>query len=122
MTPTSGFLLSGMLVPMETRQMDRDTLVRRLRELLEPRPEVLEAYLFGSIALGRSQGHSDIDIAVFVAEEQCRKGPFGYRAELTTALMAGLGTDRIDVVVVNHAPPLLYHRVLRDGVGLFREI
>ena len=30
--------------------------------------------------------------------------------------MAGLGCNDIDVVVLNHAPPLLYHRVLRDGV------
>ena len=30
--------------------------------------------------------------------------------------MVALGTNAIDVVVLNTAPPLLYHRVLRDGV------
>ena len=30
--------------------------------------------------------------------------------------MAGLGYNDVDVVVLNRAPPLLYHRVLRDGV------
>ena len=33
-------------------------------------------------------------------------------------LMAGLGFNDVDVVVLNRAPPLLYHRVLRDGVRL----
>ena len=30
--------------------------------------------------------------------------------------MSGLGSNAVDVVVLNTAPPLLYHRVLRDGV------
>ena len=30
--------------------------------------------------------------------------------------MKALGRNDVDVVVLNHAPPLLYHRVLRDGV------
>ena len=32
--------------------------------------------------------------------------------------MAGLGLNDVDVVVLNRAPPLLYRRVLRDGVRL----
>lgn len=30
--------------------------------------------------------------------------------------MSGLRTNAIDVVILNRAPPLLYHRVLRDGI------
>jgi predicted nucleotidyltransferase len=103
---------------MRATEPKPDTLVDRLRVLLEPRVEVLEAYLFGSAVHGRAQRHSDIDVAVYVNEGRCGARPFGYRAELTTALMAGLGTDAIDTVILNHAPPLLYHRVLRDGVRL----
>ena len=29
--------------------------------------------------------------------------------------MSALGSNEIDVVVLNKAPPVLYHRVLRDG-------
>lgn len=29
---------------------------------------------------------------------------------------AALGTNAVDVAVLNRAPPLLYHRVLRDGI------
>lgn len=96
--------------------LDRETTRRRLAELLERRPEVLEAYLFGSLAQDRAQPHSDVDVAVHVSE--LPDAPFGYEAELAADLMSGLGESRVDVVLLNRAPPLLHHRVLRDGVRI----
>jgi len=96
----------------------KDLLAGRITAVLAARPEILEAYLFGSRARGEGQAHSDIDIAVFIDEGQIEPGPFGYRSELTSALMSGLGTNAVDVVVLNRAPPLVYHRVLRDGSRL----
>ena len=96
----------------------RDRLAERLARLLDPHPEVLEAYLFGSYARGQEQPHSDIDVAVYVDEARIDNSGFGYRARLTTDLMAGIGFNDVDVVLLNHAPPVLYHRVLRDGVRL----
>lgn len=93
-------------------------LVARLASALEPRAEILEAYLFGSHARGQARPDSDIDVAVYIDEERAEDGDWGYRAELATALMAALGEDDVDVVVLNRAPVLLYHRVLRDGVRL----
>ena len=89
-----------------------------LRDRLTQRPEILEAYLFGSYARGEAMAHSDLDVAVYVDRERLPPAPFGYAAGLVTDLMAGLGFNRIDVVVLNDAPPLLYHRVLRDGERL----
>ena len=91
-------------------------LVARLRRSIEPREEILEAYLFGSRARGDNHRGSDIDVAVYVDEARADAGRWGYAAELTTDLMAALGTNDVDVVLLNRAPPLLYHRVLRDGV------
>ena len=93
-------------------------LAERITAVLSARPEILEAYLFGSHARGAGQAHSDIDVAVFVDRERAEPSPFGYRSELTSALMSSLGTNNVDVVVLNDASPLLYHRVLRDGVRL----
>jgi uncharacterized protein len=90
-------------------------LEQRIAMALADRPEVLEAYLFGSHAVGRAQAHSDIDVAVYVDESKVRPGAFGYAAELTASLMQALASDRIDVTLLNRAPPVLYHRVLRDG-------
>jgi len=90
-------------------------LEHRIAGALEPRHEVLEAYLFGSHAAGKAQPHSDIDIAVHVDEPRAVRPGYGYAAELAAHLMAALGTNEIDVLVLNRAPPVLYHRVLRDG-------
>ena len=87
----------------------------RLVRALEQRPEVLEGYLFGSQAMGRAQSHSDIDVAVYVDTTNRSSTAYGYAAELTAHLMAALHSNEIDVVVLNRAPPVLYHRVLRDG-------
>ncbi|NOZ78356.1 MAG: nucleotidyltransferase domain-containing protein [Acidobacteria bacterium] len=103
---------------MSAQPTDVKALARRIAGVLEPRPEILEAYLFGSVARGDAQAHSDLDIAVYVDQSRCPDAPFGYRADLTTDFMAGLETNRVDVVVLNDAPPLLYHRVLRDGIRL----
>jgi predicted nucleotidyltransferase len=89
-----------------------------LRERLARRPEILEAYLFGSQARGEAAAHSDLDIAVYVDRDRLPPAPYGYAAGLIGELQAGLGLDRLDVVVLNDAPPLLYHRVLRDGERL----
>ena len=91
-------------------------LLTQLSEALAAREEILEAYLFGSRARGGARPDSDIDVAVYVDEACADDGHWGYQAELTTDLMAVLGTNEVDVVVLNKAPILLYHRVLRDGV------
>jgi predicted nucleotidyltransferase len=96
----------------DVRRMD---LEHRIAQALEPRGEVLEAYLFGSQATGRAQAHSDIDVAVYVSDPRAPGGGYGYAAELAAHLMRALGTNDVDVVVLNRAPPVLYHRVLRDG-------
>ena len=93
-------------------------LVERLTEALEPRGEILEAYLFGSRARGDDHRNSDIDVAVYIDEQRAPRSKWGYDAELITDLMGALGTNDIDVVLLNRADPLLYHRVLRDGVRL----
>ncbi len=107
----------------DTVSLDRDTLVARLAEALEPRPEVLEAYLFGSRGRGNAFTGSDIDVAVYIDRDRAEKalsgrGHWGYQAALISDLMLALETDAVDVVVLNDATPLLYHRVLRDGVRI----
>jgi predicted nucleotidyltransferase len=93
-----------------------DALLARVAAALEARGEILEAYVFGSHARGTPEPHSDVDVAVYVAEPAPPGSGYGYVADITTVLAGALGTSRVDVVVLNEAPPLLYHRVLRDGI------
>jgi hypothetical protein len=61
---------------------------------------------------------SDIDIAVYVDRDITPDRHSEYAAQLAAALMTALGRNDVEVVVLNDAPPLLYHRVLRDGIRL----
>ncbi|MDW8468946.1 MAG: nucleotidyltransferase domain-containing protein [Burkholderiales bacterium] len=94
-------------------------IASRIGAVLAERPEVLEAYLFGSQATGRAQAHSDVDVAVYLDESVPGASGWGRAAELASLVMSALGRNDVDVVVLNRAPPLLYHRVLRDGVRVF---
>lgn len=105
-------------MPQQVENLPVDELARRVSQTLAPRAEVLEAYLFGSHAVGAAQAHSDVDIAVYLDESRIPMSPYGFAAELGSALMAALGRNDVDVVVLNRAPPLLYHRVLRDGMRI----
>lgn len=91
-------------------------LAARLGAALAARAEVLDAYLFGSHARGEAGAHSDVDVAVYVDAPLARESPYGLEADLSSQLMLALGTNRVDVVLLNEAAPLLYHRVLRDGI------
>ena len=82
-------------------------LTERLAELFDPREEILEAYLFGSHARRQAHPHSDVDVAVYVDDARADDTGYGYRANLITDLMAGLGFNDVDVAVLNRAPPLL---------------
>jgi predicted nucleotidyltransferase len=93
-----------------------EPLIEQLTAALTPRAEVLEAYLFGSVARGEASAHSDVDVAVYVTDDALNAPGFGYAAELSADLQQALGRPDIDLVVLNRATPLLYHRVLRDGV------
>jgi len=97
----------------------RESVVTALREALQRRPEVLEAYVFGSFARAEEQPHSDLDVAVYVDPGAADSAGLGLDVDIATELMRALRTNRIEVILLNAAPPLLYHRVLRDGIRLF---
>lgn len=94
-----------------------EDIVDQLKKALAGRPEIRFAYLFGSHAKGGAGKLSDVDVAVFVDENgQGKDYVYGYRAALAADLMAALGTNGVDVVVLNDAGPFLRHQVVRDGV------
>jgi uncharacterized protein len=97
-------------------------LASALRTALEARSEVREAYLFGSQARGDQRPNSDVDVAVYVDPPALQAPGFGYEAELGAALQSALGRNDVDIVVLNVAPPLLYYRVLKDGVRLLSRV
>lgn len=79
-------------------------------------------YLFGSRAIGRPRAESDVDFAVLLGPKVPRDQYGRIRAQLIAELMAVFGSNDVDVVILNEAPPLLtYEGVIRGGRLLFER-
>lgn len=77
---------------------------------------ILVAYMFGSKSRGLQTTESDTDIAVLLYE--LPKNLLDYYLDLMERLSTVLG-DSIDLVVLNTAPPLLKHQVIKYGKILY---
>jgi uncharacterized protein len=87
----------------------------RLKKSLADEESVLLAYLFGSRAVQNCGALSDIDVAVYVGAEV---DTFRYRLRLIEDLSRATGAEKIDLVILNDATPLLKHEVIKVGVVL----
>ncbi|TVP59450.1 MAG: helix-turn-helix domain-containing protein [Gemmatimonadales bacterium] len=81
---------------------------------------IIAAYLHGSTARGMRHKESDVDIGVLVDREahpnQTQRSAL--RVRLASELVAALGTNAVDVVVLNDVPPGLAARIVLDGTLL----
>jgi predicted nucleotidyltransferase len=91
---------------------NRDQLIGKAREVMERCPRVMFAYLFGSLARKTSSPLSDVDIAVYLEDSSDLSRE---KLELIGYLMGELGTDEIDVIVLNRAPLSLMARILEKN-------
>ena len=82
-----------------------------LGQALEKCSGVVFAYLFGGAAAGRVGPLSDVDVAVYLDEVL---DPVEQKLEVIGAITAHLGTDEVDVVVLNTAPTPLVGRILQN--------
>jgi predicted nucleotidyltransferase len=81
-----------------------------LTPMIEKDERVKFAYLFGSVARKEQNTLSDIDIAVYLCED-C--DPAEVKLELIGKLVDHLGTERVDLVILNTAPLPLAARIIR---------
>lgn len=80
-------------------------------------PGVVSLYLFGSHAEGRNHAESDVDVGVLLRRSAYPTVQLRFEARLRLAadLCAHLHCNRVDVVVLNDAPPLLARRIVATG-------
>ncbi len=90
-----------------------ELLGRKLRKVFE-KHGVIIAYLFGSRAKGHSVSESDYDIAVLL-EKQDTSIIDEIKLALDIAEALKIPVDKIDIVLLNKADPLLKYRVLKEG-------
>ena len=96
--------------------MDVETLAGELREVLARDERVDCAWLFGSTARGESGPLSDVDVALLLSPSVAPQE----RMDVAAALWEHLERrcPRVDLVILEEAPPVLRHRVFRDGILL----
>ena len=95
--------------------MKTDHIVNAASEYLSTRKEVVFAYLFGSQVKGRITKMSDIDVAVYFAEAYVGKID---KLKFLQALSEAVGTDALDLVVLNMAPVTLVYKILQNQIVL----
>jgi hypothetical protein len=79
---------------------------------------VVAAMLIGSQARGAVGPLSDVDIAVWHDPALDSRGRLDLQLKLADEAGRALGTDEIDIVLLNYAPPLMRHRAIRDAKRL----
>lgn len=92
------------------------------RVLRQAKPVGLHAaYLFGSHREGRAHRESDVDVAVLLdpAVHADTAARFRERVRLAAWLVGELGTNVVDVVILNDAPPLFARRIVTAGVRVY---
>ncbi len=96
---------------------------------LATQPDIVAAYLFGSMAQGRAAAHSDIDIAVLLNRipdgvvcdgEILPTGATDRRLALMVEFRR-FADREVDVVILNVAPIILQNQVLRYGRRLYES-
>ena len=99
--------------------MDIEALIPELREVLARDERVDCAWLFGSAARGEAGPLSDVDVAVLLSPSVAPETRLDVAAALWEALERRC--PRVDLVVLEEAPPALRHRVFRDGILLIER-
>lgn len=92
---------------------------KKYKDIFRKCKPIISAYLFGSRARGDFSPISDYDFAVQLDDKFPKNKYTDLKLSLIGALCGLLESDDIDVVVLNEAPILLKHRILRDRKILF---
>jgi len=104
---------------MEER--DVDPLLRAVASAAESLPEIKAAFLFGSQASGRARADSDVDVAILIDAGAARIDARTQLRRVLEALAAHVAADRLDIVILNDAPPALAFQVLKGGKLAFER-
>ena len=97
---------------------DRDKTTSVISQYLAARPEILFAYLFGSVL--ESDSFHDIDVAVYVRDARGIGDSLDYTLKMSLELERMLGFP-VDIVLMNSAPDHLIHSISKGRVLVNRD-
>jgi len=101
--------------------MEKEKLLKLLKEGLAKDERVIFAYIYGSFV--KEQSFRDIDIGIYIKNSE--ENPFVISSDIKTQLSrAGkrentdITADRFDVQIINHTPFTFLKRVSKEGILL----
>ena len=89
-----------------------------MRDYLATQRGIVAAYLFGSAASGTLHRHSDVDVALLLDAGMNGAATLALRLQ-TAAGLEALCHRRVDVLLLNSAPPALRFEVIRQRAILY---
>ncbi len=90
---------------------------QNLKKVFSEHPEILVAYLFGSLAKGEANEKSDVDIGILVSKNF--KPDRFYEVKIAEEIEKEVGLRRVEVVILNDKPVSFLNQVLRYGKLIF---
>jgi len=90
-------------------KLDREKIITELKSYFQREPKVILAFLFGSLAKSNQCGESDIDVAVYLNNQEDEN-----RIWLEVEGITGRQTD---LVILNRVSPLIAFEAMR-GIPL----
>jgi predicted nucleotidyltransferase len=96
--------------------LDLETIPSEVEPIFARHDPVVLAYLFGSAARGETHRRSDLDFAVLLTDAE-----IDAYCVLWIDLHAVLSPQPFDLVILNHADPVLCFEVVREGRAVFRR-
>lgn len=100
--------------------MDSNAIQATLHPYLAQQPNLVLAYLFGSVARGQATPLSDIDIAILLDASLNEEQRLNAHLDVAVAVAARLG-EKAQVTLLNNASLLLAYNVMRDGILLYKR-
>lgn len=98
--------------------MEINFIREKVLEALHTFPMIILVYLFGSQASGNAGPISDIDLGILVDHHQ---DSLELQTGLAHEIVRRIGTDRVDVVLLNRAPIELAFTVISAGQLLYQR-
>ncbi|NWF75546.1 MAG: nucleotidyltransferase domain-containing protein [Nitrospirae bacterium] len=93
-----------------------DEIILKLKAYFQEDSNVQFAFIFGSYVKGRQKRGSDLDVAVFFKNPPEGLDLLGYTNKLSDIL-----EKEVHLVVLNNAPPLLRHQIVKYGIRLIKK-
>jgi hypothetical protein len=102
--------MSAALSPVDVAR-----LAEALGAALADERRVAAAILFGSLTTGRARADSDLDLGVLLEPAPRADERYALTRAILEALVGHLATEKVDLVILNDAPPALAFEALKHG-------